>query len=61
MPFFLLPGGICSVSSGGETCYIVAKKLFYQSKVMETLRIEGNHDIECVMVKLEQFLKFGAN
>jgi hypothetical protein len=61
MLFFFLPGGICSVSAGNETCNIVMKKLFYQSKVIEALRIEGNCDIEYVVIKLQQFLKFGAN
>jgi hypothetical protein len=60
MLFFFLPGVICAVSARNETCCIV-KKLFYQSKVMEALRTEGNCDVQCVMIKLQQFLKFGAN
>ena len=61
MLFFFLPGVICSVSACNETCCTVVKKLFYQSKVMEALRIEGNCDVQCVMIQLQQFLKFGAN
>jgi hypothetical protein len=61
MLFFSLPGVTCAVSAGNGTCCIVMKKLFYQSKVMEALRIEGNCDAQCVVIKLQQFLKFGAN
>jgi hypothetical protein len=61
MLFFFLPGVICAISARNETCCIVMKKLFYQSKVMETLRIEGNCDVQRVTIQLQQFLKFGAN
>jgi len=61
MMFFFLPGVICAVSARNETCCIVVKKLFYQLKVMEALRIEGNCGVQHVMMKLQQFLKCGAN
>jgi hypothetical protein len=59
--FFFLSGGIYSASSNDETCYIVAKKLIYQSKVIKALRIKGNCGIGRVMVELQQFLKFPTN
>jgi hypothetical protein len=61
MLFFFLPGVICAISARNETCCIVVKKLFYQSKVMEALRIEGNGDVQRMTIQLQQFLKFGAN
>jgi len=61
MLFFFLPGFICAVSARNETCCIVVKKLFYQSKVMEALGIDGNCDVQHVTIQLQQFLKFGAN
>jgi hypothetical protein len=61
MLFFFLPGVICAVSAHNETCCILVKKLFYQSKVMEALRIEGNCDVQRMMIQLQQFLKYGAN
>lgn len=61
MLLFFLPGVICAISARNETCCIVVKKLFYQSKVMEALRIEGHCDVQRVMIRLQHFLKFGAN
>jgi hypothetical protein len=60
MLFFFLPGVICAVSARNETCCIVVKKLFYQSKVMEALGIDENCDVQRVTIQLQQFLKFGA-
>ncbi|XP_033607441.1 uncharacterized protein LOC111864554 isoform X3 [Cryptotermes secundus] len=53
--------GIYSASSYDETSYIVAKKLIYQSKVMDTVKIKGNHDRGSVMKELQKFLKFSTN
>jgi hypothetical protein len=61
MLFFFLPGVICAISARNETCCIVVKKLFYQSKVMEALGIKGNGDVQRMTIQLQQFLKFGAN
>jgi hypothetical protein len=57
-----LSGGIFPPpSSDSEACYIVAKKLVYQSQVMAALRIMRSCDIENVMVELQEFVKCFTN